>query len=86
MEALEELPNIGAKAAADLRQAGIADADALRRAGSVEAALALSRAGSDVCLSRLSALEGAVRGVRWHTIAKGERDALWREFETRRRT
>ena len=29
----------------------------------------------------VSGLEGAVRGVRWHSIPKEERDAVWREYE-----
>ena len=31
----------------------------------------------------LAGLAGAIRGVRWHAIPKTERDALWREYETR---
>jgi hypothetical protein len=31
----------------------------------------------------LSALEGALRGVRWHAVLKEERDALWEEYQRR---
>jgi hypothetical protein len=31
----------------------------------------------------LSALEGAIRGVRWHDIAKPQRAELWRRCQTR---
>jgi DNA transformation protein len=81
----ESLPNIGAECTAALRAAGIATAAELRRLGSVEAAVRIREAlGADaVCRSRLSALEGAIRGVRWHAIPKPERDRLWEEFERR---
>jgi len=79
------LPNIGAECTAVLRAAGIATAAELRRLGSVEAAVRIREAlGADaVCRSRLSALEGAIRGVRWHLIPKPERDLLWRELDRR---
>lgn len=85
VEALEDLVNIGSECAKALRAAGIGTPAELRRAGSVEAAVRLRRTlGADnVCRSRLSALEGAVRGVRWHAIPKAERDRLWRELEER---
>lgn len=84
-EQLESLANIGSECAKALRTAGVATADDLRRLGSVEAAVRLRKAlGADaVCRSRLSALEGAVRGVRWHTIPKSERDNIWQELEER---
>jgi len=33
----------------------------------------------------LAALEGAVRGVRWHAIPKVERERLWEEYWSRSR-
>jgi len=33
----------------------------------------------------LAALEGAVRGVRWHAIPKVERERLWEEYWSRNR-
>jgi DNA transformation protein and related proteins len=82
---LESLPNIGVECAKALRLAGVATPDDLRRLGSVEAAVCLRKQlGADsVCRSRLSALEGAIRGVRWHAIPKPERDDLWHELERR---
>jgi len=84
-DSLESLSNIGSECAGALRKAGIAAAADLRRLGSVEAAVRIRRAlGPDaVCRSRLSALEGAIRGVRWHLIPKPERDLLWQELERR---
>lgn len=84
-DSLDSLLNTGAECTAALRAAGIAAATELRRLGSVEAAVRMREAlGADaVCRSRLSALEGAIRGVRWHAIPKLERDRLWEELERR---
>ena len=84
-ESLESLPNIGTECAAVLRKVGIATAADLRSAGSVEASVRIRTAlGADaVCRSRMAALEGAIRGVRWHRIPKPERDRLWTELERR---
>ena len=30
----------------------------------------------------LAAIEGAIRGVRWHTIPKDEREALWIKYQS----
>ncbi len=84
-DSLESLPNIGTECAHVLRKVGIATATDLRSIGGVEAAMRIRRAlGADaVCRSRMAALEGAIRGVRWHLIPKLERDLVWQELERR---
>jgi DNA transformation protein and related proteins len=67
MAALEDLPNIGPKLAADLRQVGVPDAEALRSVGAAEAAQRLEDAGLRDCTHSRRALEGALAGVRWTT-------------------
>jgi len=84
MADLIDLPNLGKVVAAQLRRAGIDTPEQLRDAGSVAAAVRLAEAGVDVCTSKLSALEGAIRGIRWHRIPAEERSALQEEFEARR--
>jgi len=84
MAALRDLPNLGKVVVAQLKRAGIETPEELRRRGSVTAAVRLVEAGVDVCSSKLSALEGAIRGVRWHAIPAEERAALRAEFEARR--
>ncbi len=79
--ALRDMHNIGDVVAAELAAAGIADGEALREAGSVGAAIRLRDAGFDVCKSKLGGLEGAIRGIKWHSIPAAERAALWRELE-----
>jgi DNA transformation protein and related proteins len=78
---LREMPNIGAVVAAELEASGIADGEALMAAGSVGAAIRLRDSGYDVCKSKLGGLEGAIRGIKWHSIPSEERAALWTEFQ-----
>lgn len=82
MSALRDLRNIGAVVAAELEDAGIADAEALRETGAVGAALRLRAAGYDVCRSKLAGLEGALRDVKWNLIPPEERKALWERLES----
>ena len=83
--ALTELPNIGTEAAALLAAVGINTADQLRQAGAIDAALRIRqlRPADPPCRSMLAALAGAIRGVRWHTIPKAEREALWTAYQRR---
>lgn len=83
---LEDLPNIGRTAAGWLRKAGIATPDQLYEVGSVEAVLRIMdiRTGDPPCRSMLCAMEGAIRGIRWHSIPAPERDRLWATYRSRR--
>jgi DNA transformation protein len=83
MPGLSDLPNLGRVAVAQLEQAGIHTPAQLKRLGSIGAALKLEAAGVSVCASKLSALEGAIRGVRWHSIPADERRALSERFARR---
>jgi DNA transformation protein len=80
---LTDLPNIGKELARCLQAAGITTPYELRRIGSVEAAIRISprRPSGSSCRSALCALEGAIRGVRWHSIPRFERDELWRRLQ-----
>lgn len=68
MSQCEKLPNIGKVLAAQLAEAGIPTAEALREAGSQNAWLAIRAIDPSACYNRLCALEGAIRGVRWHDL------------------
>ena len=83
---LQDLPNIGEEMTRCLLAAGVKTPEQLRRLGSIEAAVLVSphKRSGPVCRSALSALEGAIRGVRWHSIPKAERDALWEAYQARR--
>lgn len=84
-DSLLELPNIGKNTAALLAATGIKTPDDLRRTGAIQAALSIAelRPTDPPCQSMLSGLEGAIRGVRWHTIPKDERKALWQAYQRR---
>lgn len=83
VEQLADLPNLGREGVRWLLAAGITTPAELQRLGAVEAARRIRRLRPDdpPCRSFVAALEGAVRGVRWHAIPKAEREALWREYE-----
>jgi len=68
MGELATLPNIAAKLEAQLADAGITTIDELRRVGSREAWLRILARDPSACIMRLSALEGAIQGVRWHYL------------------
>ena len=68
MGELTKLPNIADKLEAQLVEAGITTIDELKRAGSREAWLRILSRDPSACLMRLSALEGAIQGVRWHYL------------------
>ncbi|MBU0595103.1 TfoX/Sxy family protein [Candidatus Bipolaricaulota bacterium] len=79
-KARQALPNIGTSVARELLDAGISTAEGLKRLGAVDTALQLIASGHEVCASKLYALEGAIRGIRWHDIPLEERRALWNVF------
>lgn len=68
MSTLEEMPNIGKVLACELRNAQIESAEELQTLGSEKAFIRLNCLDKDSCLSKLYALEGAVQGIRWHSI------------------
>ena len=82
---LAGMPNIGCEVARLLVAAGVRSPRALTRLGAVTAALRIRgiRPDDPPCRSMLAGLEGAIRGVRWHSIPRTEREALWREYRGR---
>ncbi|MDR0917163.1 MAG: TfoX/Sxy family protein [Oscillospiraceae bacterium] len=68
MGELTTLPNIAAKLDAQLAEVGITTIAQLTAVGSREAWLRILARDPSACLMRLSALEGAIQGVRWHYL------------------
>ncbi len=68
MGELAKLKNIAEKLEKQLVEVDIATADELKRVGSRDAWLRILMRDPSACLMRLSALEGAIRGVRWHDL------------------
>jgi len=68
MSELTKLPNIAAKLDGQLADVGITTIEQLKEIGSREAWLRILSRDPSACLMRLSALEGAIQGVRWHYL------------------
>jgi len=76
MSTLQDMPNIGAKLEAQLFEADIHTPEELKAVGSREAWLRIKAFDPSACLMRLSALEGALRGVRWHNLEPEVKEEL----------
>jgi len=78
MADLTQLPNIGKTLAAELENIGVTTREELTEIGSVETARRVAKNRSGACYNLLFALEGAIRGVRWHSLPKPDRETLKR--------
>lgn len=76
---LTELPNIGPELARLLNEVEIRDSEELKELGAEIACLRMKAKGLDVCFHKLTALEGAVQGVKKSQLAP-ERKAELRAF------
>lgn len=79
MGELTTLPNIQEKLERQLSEIGITTIEQLKTVGSREAWLRILARDSSACLMRLSALEGAIQGIRWHHLDGDTKGAL-KEF------
>lgn len=79
MGELVKLPNIAAKLESQLIDAGIETIDELKRVGSRQAWLRILAQDPSACIMRLSALEGAIQGIRWHCLDVETKSSL-KEF------
>lgn len=64
MGELSKLPNIGKTVEKQLIQAGINTYDELKKIGAKAAWLKIREFDESACINRLTALEGAIRGVK----------------------
>ncbi len=74
--ALTQMPNIGITLAEHLHQAGIKNPEEFRSLGSEKTFLRIQAFMPDACLSQLYALEGAIQGIRWHSLDHGRKEEL----------
>jgi DNA transformation protein and related proteins len=79
MDYLSKMPNIGKEVEKKLVQAGIMTPSDLMKVGSKNAFLRLREFDPGACLCMLCALEGAIRGIRWHNLPEEVKSDL-REF------
>ena len=76
MGELTKLPNIAEKLEAQLADVGIITIAELKDLGSREAWLRILARDPSACIMRLSALEGAIQGVRWHLLDEETKASL----------
>lgn len=79
MGELSTLPNIAGALEAQLADVDITSIEELKRVGSREAWLRILARDPSACIMRLSALEGAIQGVRWHHLDEELKQSL-KEF------
>lgn len=79
MGELAKLPNIAEKLESQLAEADITTVEQLKEVGSREAWLRILASDPSACIMRLSALEGAIQGVRWHYLDDDTKKSL-KEF------
>lgn len=69
MSELAKLTNIGGALEEQLHQVGIDTPKQLTEIGSKEAWLRIQKIDASACYNRLCALEGAIQGIRWHSLS-----------------
>lgn len=79
MGELCKLHNIGNKLEAQLNEVGIETVEQLKRIGSKQAWLDIKAIDNSACINRLCAIEGAIQGIRWHSLSNEIKSEL-REF------
>jgi len=82
---LAGLPNIASKLEAQLAEVGITGSAELNRVGSREAWLRILARDPSACFMRLSALEGAIQGVRWHFLDEATKASLKAFYQAHKR-
>ncbi len=68
MGELSTLPNIPINLESQLADVGITTIQQLKEVGSRDVWLRILAKDLSACIMRLSALEGAIRGIRWHYL------------------
>ena len=76
MSNLKELPNIGAELERRLMGVDIKSSEELIRVGAINAFMRIKAIDGDVCINMLMALEGAIQGVRWHSLSITKKQEL----------
>lgn len=69
MGELSKVVNIGKVVEAQLHEVGIDTYEQLERKGSRQAWLDIKSIDPSACYNRLCGLEGAIQGVRWHSLS-----------------
>ena len=81
MSDLSKQINIGKDLESKLIKVGINSFDELKNIGTEKAFLKIQKIDSGACLSMLSAIEGAIIGVRWHNLPTERKQKLMQFFK-----
>jgi len=81
MDDLIKSPNIGPVLVAKLNQIGVTTLNQLVEIGSIDATIRIGGMDMSAYYNMLYALEGAIRGIRWHVIPKEDREKIKAEFK-----
>jgi DNA transformation protein len=76
MEELSTMPNIGKALQQKLESVGIFTLGDLINAGSENTLLRIRSIDDTACFNMLCALEGAIRGIRWHDLPPERKQEL----------
>jgi DNA transformation protein and related proteins len=76
MNSLQKLPNIGSVLAEKLQKAGVPSVKDLKIMGSEKAFLLVKEIDPKAGLLVLFAIEGAVNGVKWHSLSQEKKKEL----------
>ncbi|SFD03418.1 TfoX/Sxy family protein [Clostridium uliginosum] len=79
MGELSKLPNIGKILEGQLNEVGIETVEQLKQIGSRQTWLNIKKIDKSACFNRLCALEGAIQGIRWHSLSDEVKNEL-KEF------
>lgn len=82
MNTLRDLPNIGKELEKLLVQVGLDTPEKLREAGTREAFFRVKAIDPTACQSKLYAIDGAVKGIRWHNLPVEEKQELNKFFKS----
>lgn len=80
VEDLTKLPNIGPVLAEKLNSIGVHSYHDLAEMGSVAALIRIGQTDPTAFANMLYALEGAIHGVRWHSLPKEHRQKIKEHF------
>jgi DNA transformation protein len=69
MGELSQMANISKAVEGKLNEVGINTQEQLRKIGSKQAFLNIKKNDSGACVNMLCALEGAIQGIRWHSLS-----------------
>lgn len=82
MGELSKLINIGNNLEAQLNEIGIETFEQLKEIGSTQAWLDIKSIDNSACINRLYAIEGAIKGIRWHNLSNEVKNELKEFYNT----